>query len=158
MAKMTESTKTGLISGIVAGGLLIGMTYSPRDYVAWFQYGSIISFVAGSYVAVKRTRDLELPDKNLEFKQGLKAGVKAGAIASLIMAVIQFFLWSGMNVRENIAEMRNGGLDDATIRNGLRNMTDANFLQGAIFMCIVNIIISFFMSVMATMVLKKKPV
>lgn len=156
MAKMKEATKTGLIAGLVAGGLLVGMTYSPRVYVAYFQYASIISFIAGSYIAVKRTRDLESPDRILEFKPGLKAGVSAGAIASLIMAVIQFFLWSGMDVRENIAEMKNAGLDNATIRNALGNMTDANFLQGAVFMCIVNIIIAFFMSVMATMLLKKK--
>lgn len=158
MANMKEAVKVGIISGVVSGALLIGMTYSPRDYVAYFQYASIIAFVAGSYIGIKRTRDLETPEKNLEFKSGLKAGVKAGAIAAVIMAVIQFFLWSGMDVRENIAEMRHGGLDDATIRNGLRNMTDKNFMQGAIFMCIVNIIISFFMSIMATVVLRKKQV
>ena len=154
--KLNQAVKTGLIAGIATIILKAIEIITPGGtVVALLQYAALIVFLAGSYVAVKRTRDIE-KDGEIDFKQGLKAGMTAGLFSSVIVSIFEFFHWTHMNIRENIAEMQHAGVTKDLIKQQLANMNNSSFMNGALMLFALDIVLSFFISIMASMLLRKR--
>ncbi|GAB4138817.1 MAG: hypothetical protein Fur0041_13850 [Bacteroidia bacterium] len=152
---MNQAVKTGIITGIVMVTLEYLVMIVPHGAAtAIMQYGSRIAFVAGVYLSIKFTRDKEL-EGQLPFKSGLKAGVGAALISGIIFSIYSFISWTHLDMDAYLAEMRNANLQNKEILIALGNFTNANMMKGAAFLAITNVIIGFFISIAASLILRK---
>ncbi|MBI3510106.1 MAG: DUF4199 domain-containing protein [Bacteroidetes bacterium] len=153
---MNQAVKTGLVTGAISVACMIGVIYVPRgNATAIFQYASFLVFLSGAYVAIKRTRDHEM-DGHIEFKLGLKAGVSGGSVAALMISIFQFIAWTHIDLKEFTGELKIHGASDSEIMAQLRGVTRGNFFRGASMLCATNIILSLFVSIAASLILRKK--
>lgn len=88
---MSQALRIGLITGIIVAILFIVettvvMSMGPLLAV---HYGGTLLLIAGVYVAVRRTRDLEMKGV-ISVKDGLKAGMKAGVVVALFFMAAYF--------------------------------------------------------------------
>lgn len=153
---MKESIKVAIVASLVMIGLKLGVIFAPHGQAtAMLQYGVFIVFLAGVYVAIRRTRDKECGG-NIEFRRGLGAGVLYGTVAAILISIYQFVEWTHGDIREMIWEMSNAGVSHSDIQKALGNYTRQNLFSGAITLATTNIIIAFLTSLAATLLLRRK--
>jgi uncharacterized membrane protein len=156
--KMNQAVKTGLIAGIAILLLMFGEVVAPPGTItAICQFGYRIVFIAGVYVAIKRTRDIESPNE-FPFKTGLKAGITFGLITSILMSVFMFFQLRNMNIYEFIAELKRNAVTHDLIRQQLSLINNENAMKICAFFATTNIILAFFVSIAVTLLLRKRNV
>jgi hypothetical protein len=153
---MSVVVRTGLITGLLSSVLWILMFLAPSGlFSAIGQYGAILVFLAGIYLSIKRTRDT-LPNEQIDFKTGLKAGFGAGFIAALLFSTTQFILWNAVNPTDEILAMAKYGFSNNDMLTSIRNRTIGNYMSGSVALLIGMIIVAFFMSIIASLVLCRR--
>jgi hypothetical protein len=153
---MNAILKTGLLSGLLACALMLVERYAPSAImVSVAHYATIIIYLAGIYLGVKRTRD-EQHNKALEFKLGLKAGFSTAFISATLMGVMMFILFLLMNPVEMMEEYVRNNVTATEVMTILRSMTIPTFIKGAVTITIFNLLVGLFMSIMAALVLGKR--
>jgi hypothetical protein len=89
---MSQALRIGFITGVIVATLFIieSTVVMPMGLLLTVHYGGTLVLIAGVYVAVRRTRDLEM-NGIISVKDGLKAGMKAGVVVAVFF-VATFFI------------------------------------------------------------------
>lgn len=152
--KLKQATRIGLIIGVVNAMLIVVRFYASRGQIITIIDGSLwLILIAGMYMAINRTREVE-HDGVIGLRAGMKAGVNAGAVAALIMCIVHFFTLTHTDIREVIAEAKINHVDDAGMRELLRNYNNGNFVKYEFISFALYIIVTFFISFAAAVFLK----
>ncbi|MGL4596898.1 MAG: DUF4199 domain-containing protein [Bacteroidia bacterium] len=153
---MNTILKTGLFSGFLACAMMLLERYAPNStVVAFAHYATILVYLAGIYLGVKRTRD-EQHNKALEFKLGLKAGFSTAFVSASLMGIMMFILFLLMNPVDMMDEYVRNKVTSTEILSILRSMTIPTFIKGAVTITIFNLLVGLFMSIMSALVLSKR--